>query len=105
MGTNRRNNPALDIEAILVYSKYLFQKLEEIRIRVDKARKSCKCKPIKEEDFFSQITNPEPVEEETQSSTKHALIEQLEGNRTKIIEMSNKIKKLEWYSSVIDIHN
>jgi hypothetical protein len=101
---NRRNGPAFDIEAILAYSKFLFQKLQEIRIRVDKARMEHKCESMSEDAFFDAITNPEPVEDE-ESSTKHALTEQLEGNRTKIVEMSNKIKKLEWFSATIDPRN
>lgn len=105
LGVNRRTNPAFDIEAILAYSKFLFQKLQEIRIRLDKIRMEQKSKPIKEDAFFEQITNPEPVDEENQSSTKQALLEQFEENRAKIIETSNKIKKLEWYAATVDLRN
>jgi hypothetical protein len=93
---SRRNNPAVDIEAILAYSKQLFIRLQEIRIRVDKARTKYKSESLTET-FYDEITNP--AEQLNQSSTKQALEEQLESNRARIIEMSNKIKQLEWYSA------
>lgn len=98
---SRRSNPAVDIEAILTYSKQLFIRLQVIRIRVDKARAGYRSENLSET-FYDEITNPEPVEQLGQSSTKQALEEQFETNRAKIIEASNKIKKLEWYSSIVD---
>jgi hypothetical protein len=98
---SRRNSPAVDIEAILTYSKRLFIHLQEIRVRVDKARAKYNGEVLTDT-FYDEITNPEPQEQLPQSSTKQALMEQFESNRARIIELSNKIKKLEWYSSIID---
>lgn len=105
---SRRNNPALinpalDIEAILTYTKFLFRKLQEIRIRVDKARAQYKDQPLGEDAFFDEITNPEPLQEDaTFSAAKQALMEQFESNRAKIIDLNNRTKKLEWFAATND---
>ncbi|KAI6194380.1 Replication factor C subunit 5 [Aphelenchoides besseyi] len=93
----RRGLPQLDSEAILVYAKFLFRKLEEVRIRIDKMRAQLATPVLDEDTFFKEITNMDPVDSGPNSSTTYnALVEQFETNRSKIIDMNNKIKKLEW---------
>lgn len=99
---SRRSNPAIDLKAILAYSKQLFIKLQEIRVRVDRARANRQIAAMTEDIFFNEVTNPEPIDQSGESSTKKALVEQFETNRARIVDMNSRIKKLEWYAASID---
>ncbi|CAD5216578.1 unnamed protein product [Bursaphelenchus xylophilus] len=95
-----RRNHLTDIEAMLTYIRFLFKKLLEIRIRIDRARVN---EPeVSDESFFKYITEKDGPPADEASERKEKALKTFETNRIAIVNKGNAIKKLEWVFAVID---
>ena len=100
----RRILPQQDIKLILAYTKFLFRKLEEIRVRIDIIRAQKATPELTADRFYDDITSTQPAQQTAAAgqSTLNALVEQFESNKVRIAELSNKVKRLEWYATAVD---
>ncbi|CAD5212366.1 unnamed protein product [Bursaphelenchus okinawaensis] len=96
-----RKNAVVDIEATLVYIRFLFKKLLEIRIRIDRSRIN---KPrVTEEQFLDYITEPGEVASDPEVIERRNQVSAMaDKNRIALVSKSNKIKKIEYLAAVLD---
>ncbi|CAK5083439.1 unnamed protein product [Meloidogyne enterolobii] len=96
------NNNVDNVRLQLEYSRLIFMALTEIRLRIDlKLFKELKtgetlktCRPS-DKDLIELLSNPNPLEEDSQ---KLEISKQFEKNRQKLLKINCEMKKLEWIS-------
>ncbi|CAI4229097.1 unnamed protein product [Auanema sp. JU1783] len=91
-------NPSQDIDQVVDYCLMLFDKLAEIRIRIDKKLTE---RPMKTEDFLKSFEDPSDPPDVRPEQLREKL-DKFHENAKRIVDLSHDMKLLDWMGTVSD---